>query len=454
MIRKFILFIAAITGIMMSSSCTKEQAVPLDREISISAGADLAEETAESKAYISSNQDGQAKTVRWNKGDKIAVFDSFNNKRDFTLADNSAMSATGTFSGTLPGIPVYAAYPASQVESFDGNSFLATIPSAETVKNVTSFSINGTLAFGPVTEDADAFSTKMKHICGFVKFYAPDEAVKKVTLTVDKNIVGKVNVTFNGDGVPEAVLVEDDPANSKSVSFDNIGGGSMYMFSVLPGTYTVQAIKVEYYQKSGKSARTFKPKNDNNTITVVRGESCILGVLPVCDNVVTLDFSKNDQLNLPTGGQSDTKSYDLNCTIDKVETSLEVELGVAPDATTEPTWNYNNGTKSLMLVKVGSYIKLPVIEGKKIVLLKLSTGNSSGTQSRKIYITDSAKTPTGNGINIQGHAMTPDHTYWSAQKDNTYCVTRDIYIYSAESNSNTCIRSITMYYSDSFNWKD
>lgn len=212
----------------------------------------------QTKTYLVDN--GDTKNTNWTKDDLVTLF-GLEDKTVTATAKNTTGSAAATldfvFSGWPAAItPAYLVFDGPLAKQPEGNSVVspvynedgtitATVRSLQVITNKSNMSKYANLSIGKVEENAGAYNTVMKNVCGLIKFELKgDETSVEDVLIKDalgKTMTGLVKVNYNG-GQPEVVGVVE-PADYVQVKanitgYDNKMLKGAYYACVLPGTYS------------------------------------------------------------------------------------------------------------------------------------------------------------------------------------------------------------------------
>ena len=213
----------------------------------------------QTKTYLVDNADKTAKNTNWTKGDVVTLFGLEDKTVTATAsnAGNASPTVDFTFAGWPAAItPAYLVFDGPLAEQTEGNSVVspvynedgtitATVRSLQVITNKSNMSKYANLSIGKVEENAGAYNTVMKNVCGLIKFELKgDETSVEDVLIKDalgNPMTGLVKVNYN-EGQPVVVEVVE-PANYVQVK-SNISGNNnkmlagVYYACVLPGTYS------------------------------------------------------------------------------------------------------------------------------------------------------------------------------------------------------------------------
>lgn len=186
--------------------------------------------TADSQQTKAELSDG--KTILWQSGDQINVFDATENVYDpFTTSESGASVTFEGMAGKSEGY--YALYPYQAEAAMTDGTITATFPSEQTA-------VAGSFdpkAFISVAQSDAEGNLSFKNVAALVKFTMPDgENASSVTLTANadnEKLCGPVKITFDENGNPSAT------AGGKMTNAVTLKGtleaGMTYYFVVRPG---------------------------------------------------------------------------------------------------------------------------------------------------------------------------------------------------------------------------
>ena len=179
-------------------------------------------------------------SVWWTASESINVFSDLTESNGVMFTStNAEPSATVTFSGTLPvstGSPeLWAVYPYSSSNSFDGERIRLTVPMSQTASAGTF----GDKLF-PAIARTTGSSLSFYNVCGGAVFTVATEGVRAVTFVArgGESLAGQVNVGFDSEERP---CVESMQYGNDRVVVTPAGGGHFevgkkYYAVFLPGT--------------------------------------------------------------------------------------------------------------------------------------------------------------------------------------------------------------------------
>lgn len=165
--------------------------------------------TTEHTTRTSLLEDG--KTVVWNNGDAIAVYDMVSSKRQFVA---EVQEGTTRFKGNItPKHSTFlAAYPYDLAsDDAEQQTITFTLPSEQTaVKGSFADNINLSVAKGERNIDGSPSQVRFRNVCQLFKLQIPsyiDGRIAKVVLSAEQNIAGQLLVKYT-DAEPVVTLGE------------------------------------------------------------------------------------------------------------------------------------------------------------------------------------------------------------------------------------------------------
>lgn len=214
--------------------------------------------------------------VYWEPGDEILVYSGKESGKFVT--DLTSSSETATFKGTLgeetwaPGTDLWAVYPFSKKNDFNGKMFTADLPSEQTARDG-SFGKDMNLAVAHSTTNTLQFY----NVGGGIRFSLIGDGIQKVVLEgMDGEILaGGVQIGFQ-EGVPAIQRVTEEktsitlvPAEGETFKKD-----TWYYIVAIPGALE-KGFTMHFYKGDNYGSRVF----DKN-VTIKRG---IYGTLTYAD---------------------------------------------------------------------------------------------------------------------------------------------------------------------------
>ena len=241
-----LLFVVALS---LAFSCTSREVsctIESDQVVSFKAvqGDDLASKTV--------LQSGGA--IFWSPGDAINLFYGTSVKAKF-LADNSTPVAQTTFSGSLEGHTpngnnyVWAVYPYSDENVFDGSTITLKLPCTQT-------GVEGTFdnnLFLSMARSND-YSLQFYNVCGGVKISVAVEGIKYVTFQGKNSevLAGKAKVGFDEAGKPIIREVIDGETEIRLIAPGNgtFEVGKWYYIVSFPVVFS-EGFELKFYGEEG-----------------------------------------------------------------------------------------------------------------------------------------------------------------------------------------------------------
>ena len=176
----------------------------------------------------------------WSPEDEVSLFRGEGGEGGWKLASiTPEPAAAAEFKGDIPvkaiedpeGGKYWAVYPYSKANGFDGSVLTTVVPAAQAAAAST-FSEGQFVAIGC----SDTLSMGFYHLCGGIKFTLEQPDVTEITLSGNAGevLAGKVTVSFNDAGVPEA---KDVVEGAKEIKLSCEGGfqpGVEYYLVTLP----------------------------------------------------------------------------------------------------------------------------------------------------------------------------------------------------------------------------
>lgn len=242
----------------------------------------------QTKTYLVDN--GDTKNTNWTKDDLVTLL-GLEDKTVTATAKNTTGSAAATldfvFSGWPAAItPGYLVFDGPLAEENkdnavvspvynDNGTITATVRSLQVITNKSNMSKYANLSIGKVEENAGAYNTVMKNVCGLIKFELKGGEKTSVEDVVIKDALGNpmtglVKVDYN-EGQPVVVEVVE-PADYVQVkanitNYNNKMLEGAYYACVLPGTYSPE-ITINH---TDGSVTTLKMP-ENQTVTIERSQ--------------------------------------------------------------------------------------------------------------------------------------------------------------------------------------
>ena len=249
------MFILSAMAMVAAASCTKE-IVDTNKESASDVELFPMTFTASSQQTKAELSDG--KTILWQSGDQINVFDNTETVYDpFETLDKGSQA---TFSGMADKAEgYYALYPYQSDASMTEGSIIATFPSEQTA-------VAGSFdpkAFISVAQSDAEGNFSFKNVAALVKFTMPEDATS-ATLTANadnEKLCGRVMITFDEDGNPSADAY-GKMTNAVTLK-GNLVAGQTYYFVVRPGIAFSGGLTISI---DGKKYRTSSIASDKTLV--------------------------------------------------------------------------------------------------------------------------------------------------------------------------------------------
>lgn len=247
------MFILSAMAMVAAASCTKE-IVDVNKETALDVELFPMTFTASSQQTKAEMVD--AKTIHWQSGDQINVFDGNGTVYEpFTTSGEGASVTFEGMAGKAEGY--YALYPYQSSATMTDGVIKATFPSEQTA-------VAGSFdpkAFISVAQSDDEGNFSFKNVAALVKFTMPiGENATSATLTANADnelLCGPVKITFDANGNPSA------PSAGKMTNAvtlkGNLEGGKTYYFVVRPGIAFSEGLTISIDGKKYRTSST-KPK--------------------------------------------------------------------------------------------------------------------------------------------------------------------------------------------------
>ena len=378
---------ASCNKIEQDNSTTPVEAPAVDGTTTLTISAT----SPQTKTYLVDNADKTAKNTNWTKDDLVTLF-GLEDKTVTATAKNTTGSAAATldfvFSGWPAAItPGYLVFDGPLAKQTEGNSVVspvynedgtitATVRSLQVITNKSNMSKYANLSIGKVEENAGAYNTVMKNVCGLIKFELKGDktSVEDVVIkdALGNPMTGLVKVDYNG-GQPEVeeVVERADYVQVKAnISGDNnkmLAG--VYYACVLPGTYSPE---ITITHTDGTVTTLKMP--ENQTITIERSKIFDFTTIynPTKTLTLTLDCTSwpFDGDPVTSAKTTDEAGDNLTLTQDEVSYTFNVMNTVGGYYHTGSALRGNNK-------KAGDFrLKLPVIADMKLVEVQVESANA------------------------------------------------------------------------------
>ena len=193
--------------------------------------------TGIAEAGTKTSLDAATGNVSWVAGDKVkfiyevdktpgeAVSDgiTLNGSHASITASVPATFGEKSFAGTSRHL--YAVYPSTVSHEY-GTNLYVTVPSTQDG----SFE-NAAIALAKWDKENPTAALELKNLCGLLQFTIADDSVRKIVLSANESIAGKMQITFK-DGAPVVIAA----GSGESTITVNVAGAGTYYIGVLPNT--------------------------------------------------------------------------------------------------------------------------------------------------------------------------------------------------------------------------
>ena len=276
---------ALIFTAIISASCVKETQPQNDFIIRSTFTGIIDEE--ESKTILMNN----GSVVYWEPNDAVNIFCGAESGK-FTSMSNTSVLTTKfvgeTVFSSAEEQTVFAIYPYSANDSYDGNSATIEVPSAQTA-SVETFDRNAFVMIAQSNNNILSF----KNLCGGVKISVSKEGVNRIVLKGNNNevLAGKIKVEMI-DGIPTVVEVLDGKTEVELVcpSGTFFQKDTWYYISCLPTTLT-NGFTIDLYQL--KDDCILKGEYNHTTTTSVKRS--VWGRVQNVDSAISYEISGSEK---------------------------------------------------------------------------------------------------------------------------------------------------------------
>lgn len=288
--KKYLFTIALAALVVLPNSCTKSEVRPSDGQQPTpdTYNGELAmmsfqavTEAVSSKTSLTI--EGETASVSWASGDAVKFIYEIDKAPSY--AESSALTASdinggqATFSASVPADfalsngdftgssrHLYAVYPSTVAHDYsNASTFYVTVPSVQDG----SFA-NASIALAKWQQDSPTAPLVFKNLCGLLQVVVSDADVRKIVLSSDAVIAGKVSVTFPDNATPGVKAVS---AGETEITV-NVPGAGTYYVAVLPAEITNL-----YFALYDGSDNLIGDKMSGNTLSVARKQIRKLGTL-------------------------------------------------------------------------------------------------------------------------------------------------------------------------------
>ena len=193
------------------------------------------------------------KSVEWQSGDELSVFDANGNN----LFTTSQSGASVSFTGNADNSDSYMVlYPYSASASYDGTTIKTLLPSEQQIVS-NSFARGSNISVGCSIKSGSTHSVSMKNIGCYLKFTVESSSSEIIGLSVEaiggENIAGAVNVAVAEDGVPY-VGTDDIVTSVTAVNGSEIFPAGTYYLTMLPSVLS-SGIRVTVSMQNGTTRK-------------------------------------------------------------------------------------------------------------------------------------------------------------------------------------------------------
>lgn len=267
-----------ILGLLLLSSCQNDEFVSQGGEMPLEITTSTQIETRTSLA-------DNGKSVLWNEGDAIAVYDFATSKRKFVAEINDNNTH---FKGKIT--PKYgsfiAAYPYDLAAENDVNKkILLYLPEEQTaVKDGFASGLNLSIAKGERNVDGSPSQVQFRNVCQLFKLTIPEyisNRVAKIELTTNTAIAGELTVDYSNYN---PVITANNQGAKTIALYPPTGNGSFaegsYYMVLAP--VTVEGFTLTLTDINGKTYS----QHSSASINVGYGVICNLGNVDLIDNPI------------------------------------------------------------------------------------------------------------------------------------------------------------------------
>lgn len=425
--RRFSYLLAAVLSLAaLVSSCQREEPqkpsvdpdTPDLRDFALIAGVEDYEEEDESRAIFR-----LPNIIRWVDIDKLKVYDASGYGKKFGTAQSDVQRAEfrcgGWWEGTAPVMAVHSWFGNIDDCEYTGGKYTAYLNETQRIVNRNSNAKEATVSIGKVTQVGDHYEIEvMQNMYSLLAFTLKSPNVKSVTLEGlnSEVIAGWIDITYRDAAHSYSTWTANaDPTKQqKSILVypgENIApdgcfpSGQIFNICVLNQTFT-NGITLTMKNRDNKEVkRTITQMVGGTAVQLNRNRRHLLNK-PLDDGVVieeedltlTLDFSETWPFNEPRanpGNQLKTGLAGETYTFTQDAQTYTFEIANRAYASGEssslyytdrgnnevPCLRFNNPTTvGTQQNSNGSWIKLPVIEGRMLHTVTVYSNNANGTR--------------------------------------------------------------------------
>lgn len=462
--RRFSYLLAAVLSLAaLVSSCQREEPqkpsvdpdTPDLRDFALIAGVEDYEEEDESRAIFR-----LPNIIRWVDTDKLKVYDASGYGKKFGTAQSDVQRAEfrcgGWWEGTVPVMAVHSwSDNIDDCEYTTGGKYTAYLNERQLIVNRNSNAKGATASIGKVTQVGDHYEIEvMQNMYSLLAFTLKSPNVKSVTLEGlnSEVIAGWIDITYQDAAHSYSTWTANaDPTKQQKSIFVYPGvniapdgcfpSGQIFNICVLNQTFT-NGITLTMKNRDNKEVRrTITQMEGGTAVQLERNRRHLLNK-PLDDGVViekedltlTLDFSETWPFNEPcvdkleqtkTGLSGETYTF----TQDAQTYTFEIANRLLGDEETSSNLYYewrnsnclrfSNPTSGTQANSNGSWIKLPVIEGRMLHTVTVSGSNSFGTRRLALNTVpsvsdafDSIGVPPGGSCTVTDKSLNYDTSYY------------------------------------------
>lgn len=267
-----------ILGLLLLSSCQNDELVSQGGEMPLEITTSTQIETRTSLA-------DNGKSVLWNEGDAIAVYDFATSKRKFVAEINDNKTH---FKGKIT--PKYgsfiAAYPYDLAAENDVNKkILLYLPEEQTaVKDGFASGLNLSIAKGERNVDGSPSQVQFRNVCQLFKLTIPEyisNRVAKIELTANTAIAGELTIDYNNYDP----TVTTSHQGSRTISLLPASGTTAFgtgVYYIVIAPVAMDGFTVKLTDTNGK----LYTQHSNSQLGGIGGFICNLGSMDMIDKPV------------------------------------------------------------------------------------------------------------------------------------------------------------------------
>jgi len=412
-------FIAVLLcGAMLAVSCVKEEPripgedpdFPAERELVISAGVEDHENDEASRTILRAPN-----RVHWVNTDSLKVFDAAGYGKVFGTRQSDVQRANFSCQGLWEGLePVMAVHSfANNIDdcAFSGGKYSAYLSEIQPIFNKLSYAKKASVSIGRVVEEEGRYQIEtMQNMFSLLGFTVKSPNIKTVILegVNGEKIAGWMDINYRDgtDGYYSTCSASTDPlkpacsAISVTVSGSAAGSdncfspASQYYISVFPQTFTNGIILTleNNDEPPVKVKRTITRMEGGAALYLNRNRRHLLNH-PLDDGVViddltlNLDFTASWPFSTPVVGkdlQSKSGTSGEVYTFPYVDGGepQTCEFEIANPSGDENYYSYSSPHLRFNGAGIGTWIKLPLMEGRMLHSVTMAIDNTAGKSFR------------------------------------------------------------------------